>query len=107
MYDQFAPLTNACRPALEWQTYDVIFRAPRCEGEVARENARITLFHNGVVVHNNVEVQGVTGAPSDTDVHLPGHLRLQDHKNTVWYRNIWAVHLEPEGSTQYAPLTKE
>ena len=106
VYDQISPLTNACKPALEWQTYDVVFRAPRCEGEVAQENARITLFHNGVVVHNNVEVEGVTGAPSDTNVHLPGHLRLQDHKNTIWYRNIWATHLKAEGSPQYAPLMR-
>ena len=103
VYDQYAPLTNACKSALEWQTYDVIFRAPRCEGKVVKENTRVTVFHNGIVIHNNVELPGVTGAPSDTNVQLPGHLRLQDHGNIVWYRNIWAVHLKQEGSSGYAP----
>ena len=83
VYDQYAPLTNACRPAMEWQTYDVIFRAPRCEGKVVKENARLTVFLNGVIIHNNVQLPGVTGAPSDTNVQLPGHLRLQDHGDTV------------------------
>ena len=101
IYDQYAPLTNACEPALEWQTYDVIFRAPRCEGKVVKENARVTLFHNGVLILNNIELPGVTGAPTDTNIQLPGHLRLQDHGNIIWYRNIWAVHLNREGASEY------
>ena len=103
VYDQYAPLTNACLPPLQWQTYDVVFRAPRCEGKVVKERARLTVLLNGVVIHNNVELSGVTGAPSDTNVQLPGHLRLQDHSNTVWYRNIWAVPLPREGSDTYGP----
>ena len=103
VYDQYAPLTNACLPPLQWQTYDVVFRAPRCEGKVVKERARLTVLLNGVVIHNNVELSGVTGAPSDTNVQLPGHLRLQDHSNTVWYRNVWAVPLPREGSDTYGP----
>jgi hypothetical protein len=103
IYNQYAPLTNACKPALEWQTYDVIFRAPRCEGTVVKENARVSIFHNGVVIQNNIELSGVTGAPSDTHVQSPGHLRLQDHGNIIWYRNIWAVRLEREGASDYHP----
>lgn len=103
VYDQYAPLVNACRPALEWQTYDIVFRAPRCEGKVVKENARVTVIHNGLIVQNNVELPGMTGAPSDGDIQLPGHLRLQDHGNLVWYRNIWVYPLPKEGPAVYCP----
>ena len=103
IYDQYAPLVNACKPAKTWQTYDVIFRAPRCEGKVVKEPARITVLLNGVIVQNNVQLPGVTGAPTDLNVQLPGHLRLQDHGNLVWYRNIWAVPLPKEGAAEYGP----
>tara|TARA_Y100000588_G_C14191756_1_gene898331 strand:- start:910 stop:1557 length:648 start_codon:yes stop_codon:yes gene_type:complete len=103
IYNQYAPLTNACKAALEWQTYDVIFRAPRCEGAVVKEKARVSVLHNGVVIQNNIELPGVTGAPTDNNVQLPGHLRLQDHGNIIWYRNIWAVRLAREGSSNYHP----
>jgi hypothetical protein len=107
IYGQSAPLANACRPAMEWQTYDVVFRAPRCEGAVILAPARVTVLHNGVVVQNNVTIPDQTGAPTDRDYPLPGHLRLQDHGNVVWYRNIWAVHLPREGSNEYAPRMRD
>lgn len=107
IYDQYAPLTNACKPAMEWQAYDVIFRAPRCEGKVLKENARLTVFHNGIIIHNNVQLPGMTGAPTDSDIQLPGHLRLQDHGNIIWYRNIWALPLPKEGASRYSPCMKK
>jgi hypothetical protein len=104
IYNQFAPLTNACRPPLEWQTYDVIFRAPRLGGQGAvLEHARITLLHNGQVVHNNVITQGPTGGALSAALGAPGPLLLQDHGNEVAYRNIWYVPLPPQGSEQYEP----
>ena len=73
------------------------------EWKVVNENARLTLIHNGVIVHNNVEIPFPTGAPTDMNVQLPGHLRLQDHGNLIWYRNIWAVRLPPQGAATYGP----
>lgn len=107
IYNHHAPLANACRKPMEWQTYDVFFRAPRfIPGRRKVENARITLLHNGVIVHNNVEQTRTTAgnppAPDDWDMS-PGPLMLQDHKDVVWYRNIWLVPLSAAGSNDYAP----
>ena len=102
IYNQFAPLVNACKPALEWQTYDVIFRAPRLNdaGEMLA-NVRATVIQNGLVILNNVQLPGMTGANIDSAVGKPGPLLLQDHGNHLKFRNIWAVPLPLEGSDQY------
>ena len=103
-YDQSAPLVNACKPAMEWQTYDICFRAPRLNhaGEVS-EQARATVLQNGIVIHNNVQISGPTGSASSMAVETSGPLRLQDHKDRVAYRNIWAVPLPLKGSDTYEP----
>jgi len=96
LYSLFAPLTNACKPALEWQTYDIIIRAPRFNkyDEVA-ENPRITVILNGTVIHNNVELPSVTpGGITDNKRVKKGPLMLQDHGNPVSFRNIWVMPLE-------------
>ncbi|MBM3280073.1 MAG: DUF1080 domain-containing protein [Candidatus Handelsmanbacteria bacterium] len=103
IYNQFAPLVNACRPALAWQGYDVAFRAPRFQAGKLVEGARLTLLHNGLVIHNNIHLRGVTGEALDEKVDQPGPLLLQDHGNLVAYRNIWALPLPPEGSKTYEP----
>ena len=103
IYNQHAPLVNASRPAMEWQTYDVAFRAPRVEGGTVVEKTRVTVIHNGLVIQNNVLVHGPTGAHMDEKVSEPGPLLLQDHSNLVCYRNIWAVLLPLEGSKEYGP----
>jgi len=93
LYGQYPPLVNAARPPGQWQTYDIIFRAPRfsADGSLTRP-ARLTVIHNGVVVHDARELTGPTAhkARPAYKVHaakLP--LGLQDHDHPVRYRNIW------------------
>ena len=92
VYSVAAPRTNMCFPPLEWQTYDIDFTAPRYDGEKQVSAARMTVRHNGVLIHNNVEVPTIT--PGGTKADGPrtvGPLPLQDHGNPVRYRNIWVV----------------
>jgi hypothetical protein len=92
IYGQYAPMVNACRPPGQWQTYDIVFRAPRfsAEGKVSRP-ATFTVFHNGVLVQDHVTVLGLTDGDhqpySQTPAKMP--LKLQDHNHTVRYRNVW------------------
>ena len=99
IYKQFPPLVNASRPPGEWQTYDAVFIAPRlnADGTLASP-ARLTLFHNGVLVQHDVALRGATenrGLPvyKPHPAKLP--LRLQNHQgeNLVAFRNIWVREL--------------
>ena len=95
IYSIQAPLCNACLPAEEWQTYDIIFRAPRFNqyGEIAEEG-RITLLQNGIVVHNNFILPSVTpGGITENRRVAKGPLMLQDHGNAVSFRNVWVMPL--------------
>jgi hypothetical protein len=93
IYGQYPPLVNACRKPGEWQTYDIVFHAPRFdkEKELVRP-ATMTVFHNGILVHDNAILTGPTAhklqppylAHAD---RLP--ISLQDHGCPVRYRNIW------------------
>jgi len=92
IYGQYPPRVNACRAPGEWQAFDIVWFAPRFDGEKLVNPARVTLFHNGVVVHHDQELFGPTG---HREVHLyeahppEGPLLLQDHRNPVRFRNIW------------------
>lgn len=90
IYGVAAPQVNASRPPEHWQTYDIVFRAPRfkADGSMARK-ARITAFQNGVLIHDSVEVPGPTTAAMEREVNRPGPVMLQDHGNLVRFRNIW------------------
>jgi hypothetical protein len=106
VYGQHPPIFNAMRQPGEWQSYDVAFRRPRFDASGALVSpARLTIFHNGVCVQNNVELRGPTSwmAPLPYAPHadrLP--LQLQDHGNPVRFRNIWALEL-PDPSEEPAP----
>lgn len=97
VYKQYSPLVNASRPPGEWQTYDVIFIAPRFSADGKLESpARITAFHNGVLVQHDVALRGGTvfrGEPSYKPHAAKLPLSLQDHRNPVAFRNIWVREL--------------
>jgi hypothetical protein len=84
---------NMCFPPLSWQTYDIDFTAAKFENEKLVEPARMTVRHNGVVVHENVELprdRSTRAAPLNPGPE-PGPVYLQDHRNPVRYRNIWVL----------------
>ena len=92
IYKQTPPLVNACRPMGEWNTYDIIFTAPRFRANGSQEKAgMVTVIHNGIVVQNATVIQGSTeyiGSPK-VQAHGKGAIKLQDHGNAVSFRNIW------------------
>jgi hypothetical protein len=92
IYGQFPPLVNACRRPGEWQTYDLVWIAPRFDGERLLSPAFLTLFHNGVLVHYHRALIGPTAHRRVIPYtpHPPiGPLMLQDHGDPVRFRNIW------------------
>jgi hypothetical protein len=102
LYNHAAPLVNACLPPEQWQSYDVVFRAPRFEGRGNKtENARVTVFQNNTVIHNNLEIPKQTGGALDENYAAPGPILLQDHHNRVRFRNVWIVPLAPAGVDRY------
>jgi hypothetical protein len=92
IYKQNPPLANACRPVGEWNTYDIIYKAPRWRANGSRETpGYFTVIHNGVVIQNHTEIQGTTEyiGPPQNKSHGDAPFKLQDHGNLVSYRNIW------------------
>ena len=100
IYGQYPPRVNACRPPGQWQSYDITFSRPRFDetGGLVRP-ATMTVYHNDILVHDNVELTGPTENKKRPPYtrhpdRLP--LMLQDHGNPVRYRNIWIRDLEEE-----------
>jgi len=97
VYKQHIPLVNAMRAPGEWQVYDIIFTQPIFNKDSLKiKPGYLTVFHNGVLIQNHVEVYGTTeyiGFPKNT-AHGEGPIQLQDHSNPVSYRNIWVRRLD-------------
>lgn len=96
IYGQWPPLVNATRKPGEWQTYDIVFEAPKMDGGRVVKPAYLTVFLNGVLLHNHKEVMGPTvHRQLATYVPQPAEdsLVLQDHQEPVRYRNIWVRRL--------------
>lgn len=92
VYGQTPPLVNACRPPGQWQSYDIVFIAPKFDGEKLVAPARVTVIHNGVVVQNNQEIYGETvhrELPRYKTKTTTGPLVLAGHNCPVRFRNIW------------------
>jgi hypothetical protein len=91
-YGNCPPLVNASRPPGEWQTYEIVFRAPRLGGDGKTvAPGSLTVLHNGVLIQDHVPVKAPTTAAAFNDIAPTGKgpLMLQDHGNPVRYRNIW------------------
>ncbi len=93
IYKDHAPLVNAMRSPLEWNSYDVIYTAPRFKKNGKLESpAKITVLHNGVLIQNNVSINGLTryiGLHDYPAAHGDDVISLQDHGSKVQFRNIW------------------
>ena len=93
IYRQKIPDVIVGKPIGEWETYDIVFRSARFNDAIPEQkvaDARITVIHNGVVIHNNVIVKAKTGVgfPEGSE---PGPIMLQDHLSKVQFRNIWIL----------------
>ena len=92
MYGQYPPMVNASRKPGEWQSYDIVFKAPRFKGTTLETPAIVTVLHNGVTVHAAQAFLGPTGHKQIgkyDPAHAKGYIGLQDHGNPVSFRNIW------------------
>lgn len=102
LYSIRKPDQNMCFPPLQWQTYDIDFHAAQFDGDKKTKNARVTVKHNGVTIHDDVELPNATTAAPNQEGPEPGFIFLQDHGNPVKYRNIW-VKAIPQQKTNSTP----
>ncbi|MBM98566.1 MAG: hypothetical protein CMJ77_05520 [Planctomycetaceae bacterium] len=90
IYSISKPIVNMCLPPLTWQTYDIDFTAAKYDGDKKVKNARVTIKHNGVVIHDDLELPNGTPGRHPEEAG-PQVLYLQDHGNPVAFRNIWVI----------------
>ena len=91
IYGQHVTAVNACRPPERWQSYDIEFTAPRFDASGTKTaSARMTVWHNGLRIHDDFELAGPTAGGSAGEV-ATAPLRLQDHGDKVRYRNVWIL----------------
>jgi hypothetical protein len=113
IYKQQPPMVNACRKPGEWQSYDILFTAPRfAEDGSVLSPAYVTVLHNGVLLHNHLELQGGTSFTEPPKYTRHGEkepISIQFHGNPVRFRNIWIrenvkplVGMKPEGKPEEA-----
>jgi type 1 glutamine amidotransferase len=102
IYKVAKPPVNASLPPGKWQAYDILFRAPRLytDGSVAKFG-RVTVIHNGIMLHNNIEIPQTTGGGASGFV-ARAPLKLQDHGDRVRYRNLWVQELTDQPWTPVA-----
>lgn len=98
LYKYMPPQVNASMPPLKWQTYDIKYRAPRFKDGKISEYPRITVVHNGIIIHNDVELREATSNSSayrsiENMKDIPVHISMQDHGNPIRFRNIWVKSL--------------
>jgi len=94
LYNEKAPAFMATLPPLQWQTFDILFRAPRFDDDGNKtENVRISVFQNGALIHDDVELEGGTGAGGDREPPEveADHTYFQDHTGEIRFRNVWIV----------------
>ncbi len=87
------PRVNMAAPPLQWQTYDITFWAPVMDGDKVVKLPRMTVLHNGVKIHENLEIPRGTVGTIAKNALPTGVLLLQDHSHPVEYRNIWIEEL--------------
>lgn len=109
VYGQYPPLVNVSLPPGQWQTYDIVYTAPRFDAEgKLLSPARETVFQNGVLIQNNVALTGPTSwlerAPYRAHPEKQA-ISLQDHGNPVRFRNIWVRELGKPGRKEFTLAT--